>query len=181
MLRDWRRGFACPDLPIIVAQLPIYGADPRNEDWSGIRGAQQEVCASDPNSTAVCLLDCGEKDNLHPVDKRVAALRMANAALSLVYGIDSGAPSPCLVGAEYENSHAVLHFDLPLASPVRLTSALRVNGVPAADAKVSGSTLLVSAPSGATIEYGQENAPDACLFGQDALPVFPFTAALPAY
>ena len=181
MLRDWRRGFACPELPFIAAQLPIYGADPRNEDWAGIREAQQKVCASDPYSAAVCLLDCGEKDNLHPVDKRIAALRMANAALSLAYGIGSGAPSPCLTGAEYNGNHAVLHFDLPLASPIRLTSALRINGMPASDAIVSGNTLILAAPSGATIEYGQENAPDACLFGQNTLPVFPFMTVLPTY
>ena len=179
MIRDWRRGFESPTLPFIAAQLPIYGADPHNEDWAGIREAQQKVCASDPNCRAVCLLDCGEKDNLHPVDKRTAALRMADAALFLAYGIGDGASSPSLISTEYADGHAVLHFDMPLASPIHLTSALRVNGVPVSDAIVSENKLIVSAPSGAKIEYGQENAPDACLFGQSALPVFPFSATLP--
>ena len=181
MIRDWRCGFENPTLPFIVAQLPIYGADPHNEDWAGIRKAQQMVCASDPNCEAVCLLDCGEKDNLHPVDKRVAALRMANAALFLAYGIGSGSPSPTLINTEYTDGHAVLYFDLPLASPLCLTSALRVNDIPASDAIVSGNRLVLPAPSAAKIEYGQENAPSACLFGQNTLPVFPFSAKLPTH
>ena len=69
MIRDWRRGFESPTLPFIAAQLPIYGADPHNEDWAGIREAQQKVCASDPNCRAVCLLDCGEKDNYGDIEE----------------------------------------------------------------------------------------------------------------
>ncbi|PKU92621.1 9-O-acetylesterase [Bifidobacterium pseudolongum subsp. globosum] len=94
-------------LPFIVVQLPQWidgqvaarGEDPRH--WPVIRAAQLDASEALDDVLLVCTMDCGEFDNIHPLDKATVGTRIADMALRGVYGrTDIEAESPRVVGVE---------------------------------------------------------------------------------
>lgn len=92
-------------LPFIVVQLPQWidgqvaarGEDPRH--WPVIRAAQLDASETLDDVLLVCTMDCGEFDNIHPLDKATVGTRIADMALHGVYGrADVEAESPRVVG-----------------------------------------------------------------------------------
>lgn len=92
-------------LPFIVVQLPQWidgqvaarGEDPRH--WPVIRAAQLDASETLKDVLLVCTMDCGEFDNIHPLDKTTVGTRIADMALRGVYGrADIEAASPRVVG-----------------------------------------------------------------------------------
>lgn len=92
-------------LPFIVVQLPQWidgqvdarGEDPRH--WPVIRAAQLDASETLDDVLLVCTMDCGEFDNIHPLDKTTVGTRIADMALRGVYGrADIEAASPRVVG-----------------------------------------------------------------------------------
>ncbi len=92
-------------LPFIVVQLPQWidgqvaarGEDPRH--WPVIRAAQLDASETLNDVLLVCTMDCGEFDNIHPLDKTTVGTRIADMALRGVYGrADVEAESPRVVG-----------------------------------------------------------------------------------
>lgn len=92
-------------LPFIVVQLPQWidgqvaarGEDPRH--WPVIRAAQLDASETLDDVLLVCTMDCGEFDNIHPLDKTTVGTRIADMALRGVYGrADVEAESPRVAG-----------------------------------------------------------------------------------
>lgn len=92
-------------LPFIVVQLPQWidgqvaarGEDPRH--WPVIRAAQLDASETLNDVLLVCTMDCGEFDNIHPLDKTTVGTRIADMALRGVYGrADVEAESPRVAG-----------------------------------------------------------------------------------
>lgn len=92
-------------LPFIVVQLPQWidgqvaarGEDPRH--WPVIRAAQLDASETIDDVLLVCTMDCGEFDNIHPLDKTTVGTRIADMALRGVYGrADIEAESPRVAG-----------------------------------------------------------------------------------
>ncbi|MEE0653500.1 MAG: sialate O-acetylesterase [Bifidobacterium criceti] len=88
-------------LPFIVVQLPQWidgqmaarGEDPLH--WPVIRAAQLDASETLDDVLLVCTMDCGEFDNIHPLDKTTVGTRIADMALRGVYGrADIEAESP---------------------------------------------------------------------------------------
>ena len=122
LIEEWRTlwnlaGYAEPDgripgrrrdaraLPFIVVQLPQWidgqvaarGEDPRH--WPVIRAAQLDASETLDDVLLVCTMDCGEFDNIHPLDKATVGTRIADMALRGVYGrADVEAESPRVAG-----------------------------------------------------------------------------------
>ena len=174
LIDEWRRAFGNDALAVVAAQLPGYGADPAQEDWPGIRRAQQAVCDGKPGCALVCLLDCGESDDIHPWDKRTPGGRMADAALKLAYGVGEGAESPRLASAERTPDGLMLRFTRPLAPRAAESRSLLADGAPAKAEITPDGALYVHGKDIHTVAYAQQNDPEAVLFGTDGLPVFPF-------
>ena len=127
MIAEWRDLWHRADLPFLLAQLPQWidkKVDESTGDpmlWPVIRAAQWDAAHTIDGVHAVCLMDCGEYDNIHPTDKRTPGERLAACALRYVYGF-SGEPvgSPEMLDAQVSGAgrvevrfaHAVgLHFD----------------------------------------------------------------------
>lgn len=113
-------------LPFIVVQLPQWidgqvaarGEDPRH--WPVIRAAQLDASETLNDVLLVCTMDCGEFDNIHPLDKTTVGTRIADMALRGVYGrADVEAESPrvagvtpaadCALDVTFTNAHG-LHW-----------------------------------------------------------------------
>lgn len=92
-------------LPFIVVQLPQWidgqvaarGEDQRH--WPVIRAAQLDASETLDDVLLVCTMDCGEFDNIHPLDKATVGTRIADMALRGVYGrADVETESPRVAG-----------------------------------------------------------------------------------
>ncbi|RSX51365.1 9-O-acetylesterase [Bifidobacterium goeldii] len=124
-------------LPFLIVQLPQWidkntasaHADPLR--WPVIREAQWDAARTIANVFAITTIDCGEFDNLHPLDKRTPGERLADCALHNVYGrSDITADGPEVISTSTSDgivtlqfAHASgLHFDGTLPGTYRHTS-----------------------------------------------------------
>lgn len=81
----------------IDGQVAARGEDPRH--WPVIRAAQLDASETLNDVLLVCTMDCGEFDNIHPLDKTTVGTRIADMALRGVYGrADVEAESPRVAG-----------------------------------------------------------------------------------
>ena len=94
LMSSWRGQFGA-DLPFLVVQLPGFGPVPTapvESDWAEVREAQRRAVAADAHAGLVVTIDLGERDDIHPIEKRAVGSRLARAARRVVYG-DAIAPS----------------------------------------------------------------------------------------
>lgn len=76
-------------LPAVVVELPGHldiQCDRPQDDWPGVRFAQQRVVMNDASLGLVTTLDLGDAQQIHPTRKRTLAQRAAEIAMWLVYG-----------------------------------------------------------------------------------------------
>jgi sialate O-acetylesterase len=92
LIGEWRAMWSS-NLPFLIVQLPQYGdrssaGMPDPMLWPTLREAQWDASQTIDNVYAICTIDCGEFDNIHPVDKRTPGERLGECALRHVYGLD---------------------------------------------------------------------------------------------
>ena len=91
MIEDWRKVFDDEELFFVFAQLPMYISRDRKylgfEDfhWPKLRRQQYLVSKRLENTAMAALTDCGEFDNIHPLNKKIPGERLGKLALKLVY------------------------------------------------------------------------------------------------
>ncbi|WP_428741751.1 sialate O-acetylesterase [Tenacibaculum sp.] len=88
LIKDWRNQWENQDLNFYYAQIaPFDYMDAINS--AEIRQSMLNVSLSNIEGIGMaCLLDVGEKDNIHPANKKVAGERLAYIALSKTYGLE---------------------------------------------------------------------------------------------
>lgn len=190
LVRCWRQDWQDPTLPFLLVQLPMYATGAGEEAWPTLRAAQDAVAETEPNAGLVVLADCGEEDNIHPVDKEVVGRRLALLALEQVYRRPVTGRSPRLAGVQPGPGpgQVLLHF-------ARTGGGLTVQGqgrgvelagedghfVPARVQPDGPDRLLVQSPGLSrpqAVRYAWYNYGPAQLFGGTGLPVTPFFARL---
>ncbi|MBQ8109498.1 MAG: hypothetical protein IJ124_04975 [Clostridia bacterium] len=174
LVAEWRAAFRNDALCAVVAQLPGYGSDPAAENWPAIRRDQQLVCDSTPGCALVCLLDCGESDDIHPWAKRTPGTRMADAALKAAYGAGDGAQAPRLESVARLADGLVLRFTRPLAPREEGFESLLADGAAARARIEADGALRIDGAGLRAVAYAQQNDPKLCLFGNDGMPALPF-------
>ena len=114
LVRCWRSCWGDFEgrLPFLLVQLPMYATGAGEDSWPILRQAQASVAAGEPNAGLVVLADCGEADNIHPIDKEPAGRRLALLALETVYGQPVAGRSPQLLKARRGPGpgQVLLHF-----------------------------------------------------------------------
>lgn len=114
MIDEWRDVWGSNAMPFIIAQLPQWVSKQDYDakkpgSWPVIRQAQWNVSERMHNVFITVLMDCGEFNNIHPIDKQTPGERMARTALAKVYGISSAsADGPMYSGAEAQADGTVL-------------------------------------------------------------------------
>lgn len=78
-------------LPFLVVQLPQFvdrqtAAEGGDLNWPVLREAQRAVADATEGVSIISTMDCGEFDNVHPGDKTTVGTRLAQTALSQMYG-----------------------------------------------------------------------------------------------
>jgi sialate O-acetylesterase len=112
LAEDWRTVWGVEKLPFYYVQIAPFDYGPTGVNSAFLREAQLKAARVDPNLGMACIMDAGEKDNIHPANKAAAGNRLAFLALSKTYGLKGFAASgPELKEMKTEGTIVRLTFD----------------------------------------------------------------------
>ena len=189
MTADWRRQFG-DGLPVMIVQLPVFGAlpaAPAHSGWARLRDAQRRVAEADDKTGLIVALDAGIPNELHPPDKQLVAKRAAALARTLVYGESAAAaPSPARA---YKNGDGVIVDFANLSDmktigapqPIAFELCEAGGGCRYVPAEVESGGVRLSAPAGfepAHVRYCWGDAPICNWYDASGTPVTPFEIAI---
>ncbi|MBQ8569723.1 MAG: sialate O-acetylesterase [Oscillospiraceae bacterium] len=186
MIDEWRRGWNDDTLPFMLVQLPMFAnsGEEKNTNWCLIREAQHRVHKTIANTGLAVILDKGELNNIHPMDKVPVGERLELQAMCNVYGkIPSDkAYGPVYSGCTYSDGGMLLSFEYGegMYASDKLCG-FEIAGenrkyYPAA-AEIRGNNVFVSSEevkSPVYARYCWVNYGEVTLFGANGIPAAPF-------
>jgi sialate O-acetylesterase len=182
MIQDWRRAWGQGDFPFLFVQLANFKTGPDSR-WPELRDAQRQTLALVNTGMAVTI-DIGNPDDIHPKNKQDVGLRLALAARAISYGEKIEYSGPLYRLATPEGAAIRVWFDHTGPGLMAKGGALKgfeIAGANhkfvAAEARIDGSTVVVSSPSvtaPAYVGYGWSDNPDGNLYNAEGLPASPF-------
>lgn len=86
LINNWRKEWDQGDFPFYYCQIAPFDYGPNGLSSAYLREAQLKAAMQVPGAGMACLMDVGEKDNIHPADKEAAGERLAYLALANTYG-----------------------------------------------------------------------------------------------
>jgi len=114
LVNQWRYDWNDQKLPFLFVQLPMYASAEEMASpprlWCLMREQQYLASLDIANSGLSVIIDCGEFDNIHPLDKKTVGLRLALQALKKVYGKEIDADGPVFDWAEMQENTLRIHF-----------------------------------------------------------------------
>ena len=189
LIQCWRMEWKDKELPFMIVQLPMfkYAEDPDTKKWAYIREAQENVYLSVKNTGLAVCLDCGEFNNIHPVDKAPVGHRLYMQAMTEVYGLMGYSMSlpplydnfeiiddailihlmNCEKGLGGKHENCLDGFEIAGADGVYYPASAKVK-LP----YIKLRSDKVSAPQSARFMW--TNYADVALFGVNGLPLAPF-------
>lgn len=190
LIMEWREVWGDMSLPFLFVQLPMYiskadwnqGID--NRHWAMMRDQQMKASLMIANTGLAVLSDCGEFDNIHPLDKETVGTRLALLARKKVYGEVLCAEAPSYDKVVFREGKAVVHFCHTggrLWDGAEALSGFELAGKdgifrPAVGCIETDTVILVSeqVPEPAYVRYAWHNYCHANLYGASGLPAAPF-------
>lgn len=182
LVQDWRKAFGQGDFPFFWVQLANFGNAQKNGHWMRVQEGQMKALALRGTGMAV-INDIGEDKDIHPKNKQDVGKRLALAAHHVAYGGTGKVwSSPLFKQATREGAAMRIWFQ-HAGSGLRSRDGGPVKGFQiagadgnfvAAEARVEGSTVLVSSPqvqSPRAVRYAWDyNPADANLINSEGLP-----------
>lgn len=90
-IEGYRKLWGDDDIPFIFAQLPNFTADCGDQDcdnydsWWQFREMQRKITEEVPGTYMAVMIDAGEDNDLHPMNKCLVGTRLADIALDVKY------------------------------------------------------------------------------------------------
>jgi sialate O-acetylesterase len=192
MITDWRRHFQQPNLPFLYAQLPNFmmaKKEPSESGWAEVRDVQRRGLAL-PRTGMAVLLDVGEWNDIHPLDKQTPGHRLALAARKVAYGesklVSSG---PLYQAMQTSGNKATLSF-ASVGSGLVAKGGGELKGFAVAgpdkkfvwaQARIEGDKVVVwseQVPKPTVVRYAWADNPEGTnLCNKEGLPASTFTTA----
>jgi len=187
LMADWRRKFAEPELPFLIAQLSSYGAvatKPGHSGWAELRQAQALSVLGDRHAGLAVTLDVGDRTDIHPSQKTVVGERLARAARAVVYGEPITPGGPEAMSVARSGTDLIISFR-NTGGGLRTYSADSAIGFEAcagescsyATAIAQGDTIVLRGagkPGITRVRYAWADAPYVNLYSVEDLPAVPF-------
>ncbi|WP_461255745.1 sialate O-acetylesterase [Treponema sp. R80B11-R83G3] len=197
MINDWRRKSNNDKLPFIFVQLPIFKEPSDNSEahgWAIIREAQADAMSL-PNTGMACVLELGEWNDIHPLNKKDVGYRLFLAADKTVFAADNTSPGPTVSRFERQQDKINIFFNncgeglkavyesLEFESSIVYVSVIGEDANVRLPAKIESANAISIDISGIKnpkkILYAWANNPrDRQLFNSDGLPALPFKIEL---
>ncbi|HEY0335076.1 MAG TPA: sialate O-acetylesterase [Stenotrophomonas sp.] len=187
MIQSWRADRHQAQLPFLWVQLANFDDHSDQGDvspWSLLRESQSKTLSLPATGQAV-IIDIGNRDDIHPTNKREVGHRLALAARHVAYGENLVYSGPTLADARFAQGVATLRFDLQgSALAARGEGALTGFSLAGTDrifhpatARIDGDRVVVrssAVPHPVAVRYAWHGNPDANLVNREQLPASPF-------
>jgi sialate O-acetylesterase len=86
MIENWRTIWGIGEFPFYYVQIAPFDYGPTGLNSAFLREAQLNASTAIPNIGMASIMDVGEKDCIHPANKKAAGDRLAYLALTKTYG-----------------------------------------------------------------------------------------------
>jgi sialate O-acetylesterase len=86
MISNWRSAWGIGDFPFYYVQIAPYDYGVTGLNSAYLREAQLKASSALSNVGMACIMDIGEKDCIHPANKKAGSDRLAMLALTNTYG-----------------------------------------------------------------------------------------------
>lgn len=186
MVHRWRTLLGGDTIPFVVVQLPEFMAErsyPSESGWAAMREVQRRASLELPATGLAVTLGTGEWNDIHPLDKKSVADRVARQLFRLSYGADE-VVSPMIKEARREGETLILRFDnggAPLAS----AASLRGFSVQGKDGRYVWARVLAVGADTVTLQLPvdeprrvryawADNPGKSLLYNEEGLPASPF-------
>ena len=173
------------ELPFILTQLPSYGAGDAETNWPKMREVQMQNMLTVPNTGMAVTIDTGEKNDIHPTDKRPIGKRLALVAAAKFFGKDVEYMGPMIDKVTKQGDNLVISFTH--ADGIKVTSGETINNFEVstdgatwttAEAKLVDGKVQVAANGASKVRYCYTGfAENVNLYNGADLPAMPFNAA----
>ncbi|MGM0620051.1 MAG: sialate O-acetylesterase [Bacteroidota bacterium] len=189
MIQNWREKWNQGDFPFLFVQLHNFMESynyPTESNWARTREAQMEALKL-PNTAMAVAIDLGEWNDIHPLNKKDVAKRLALAARKTAYNEnDLVASGPIFQSMKINGKKAVLTFsNVGSGLVAKGGGKLKQFAVAGADkkfvwakAKIKGNKVIVWSPdvkNPVAVRYAWADNPEgANLFNKEGLPASPF-------
>lgn len=185
LIKEYRDDFKNPKLPFLFVQLanydhPSYGSRPI---WAELREAQLMTWQKVKNTAMVVTMDVGEKNTIHPTNKKPVGERLAACAFNKVYGMKNPYSGPVYKSVKFDKDKAVVSFDF-IYSGLNAVGELKGFTICGKDkkfvpakAKIENDKVIVSAEQvkePIAVRYSWINWSDGNLRNRDGFPASPF-------
>jgi sialate O-acetylesterase len=190
LIDQWRTDWKDDELPFLFVQLPMYASKAEFEegltckDWPLLRENQYKVSRIIAHTGMAVIIDCGEFNNIHPLNKQTVGFRLALQALKKIYGLGNDeADGPVFARAISEGKAIRVYFShaekgLEAHGPLEGFDIAGSDGIfYPASAQIEGSTVLVYSavvPNPERVRYCWIKYGPTPLFGKNGLPAMPF-------
>jgi sialate O-acetylesterase len=112
LVENWRFIWGIGEFPFYYVQIAPFDYGPTGLNSAYLREAQLKASTAIANIGMACIMDCGEKDCIHPANKAAAGNRLAYHALIKTYGKKGFAgEGPVLKEMKVEGNQVKLTFD----------------------------------------------------------------------
>lgn len=200
LINGWRQAFANPDLSFYFVQLASFQADSQTPQggtgYALVREAQRKSLTI-PRTGMAVIIDIGDANNIHPINKLDVGLRLATWALAKDYGKDMVYSGPLYRSQQVESNKVHIAFDsvgggLIVGQKAGIAPMQPVAGGKLqrfsvagedkvwhwADAVIDGATVVVSCPEVSqpvAVRYAYDANPTGCnLYNREGFPAAPF-------
>lgn len=188
LIEQWRTDWEDDSLPFMFVQLPMFmnEGDEDFKHWCKIREAQMRVHQTTANTGIAVILDKGEFNNIHPIDKEPVGERLALQALYHVYGKISADEAYGAIYKSHEYTdggimltfeHAGDGFELKGEKAVGFEVAGKDKKYHTADAWFKGDKIFVRSAEVAEpvyLRYNWTNYGEVTVFSKNGIPLAPF-------
>ncbi|MEZ6125369.1 MAG: sialate O-acetylesterase [Planctomycetaceae bacterium] len=187
LISDWRARWGQGDFPFGWVQLPNFrNAQVQPVEDSGWVLVQEGMLKTlkEPHTGMAVTIDVGEAGDIHPKDKQTVGHRMAQWALSSVYGKDILPMGPIFSKADFRNDGSVqiqFQYAAGLHAVDGKVLGFAVAGKDqkfvAADAVIEGESVVVRSSEvsqPASVRYAWAANPVISLYSSAQIPASPF-------
>lgn len=187
MILDWRNKWNQKDMPFFTVQLANFmepKSQPIESNWAELREQQRQVSLKVPNTGLAVIIDIGEWNDIHPLNKKTVGDRLALQALKVADKKNIVADGPVYQSMKIEGNKIILSFKNGTDdfAPVSELKGFAIKGKDGkyewAKAKIDGNKIIVwndTISNPVSVRYEWADNPNGNLKNKTGLPASPFT------
>lgn len=187
MITDWRSKWNQKDLPFFTVQLANFmepKTQPMESNWAELRDQQRQVSLKVPNTGLAVIIDIGEWNDIHPLNKKTVGDRLALQALKVADKKNITADGPVYQSMKTDGNKIILSFKngtddfAPVSELKGFTIKEKDGKYEWAKAKIEGDKITVwndTVSNPVSVRYDWADNPDGNLKNKFGLPASPFT------